>query len=263
MAEASPTQGRIHAAISSQLPLIATILFDHRRETFVGASLIAVTLYAILMVFGAVHINQPETFGGTIFGGDFVVFWTAAKSVFAENLASIYNAGIFEERLAEKFPNGDSFNVSWQYPPTMFLIVAPFAALPYLPALIAWWATNLALFAGVMRMLWRDGSALLIALASTAVFQGMITGQTGFLTASLLALAAFKPATAPHPRRSCRGRSYHQTAIRLTYSHRLYCGGLLARFWRGGDYRDMPRNIQRGRLWGRYLAGVVRCDHGP
>ncbi|NNL90465.1 MAG: DUF2029 domain-containing protein [Marinicaulis sp.] len=197
MAEASPIQGRIHAAVSDQFPLIAALLFENRRETFVGASLIAVMLYALLIIFGAINVNQLETFGGTVFGGDFVVFWTAANSVFAENLATIYGTDNFEARLADNFPGRHTFNVSWQYPPTMFLLVAPFAALPYLPALFAWWAANLVLFTAAIRTLWRDGSALLIALASAAVFQGLITGQTGLLTASLLALAAYKPAQKP------------------------------------------------------------------
>ena len=197
MAEASPIHGRIQAAVSDQFPLIAALLFENRREAFIGASLIALTLYGLLIVFGAINVNQLDSFGGTVFGGDFVVFWTVANSIFAENLTAIYNAGDFEARLAENFPGRDAFNVSWQYPPTMLFLVAPFAALSYLPALFVWWAVNLSLFAAVIRTLGRDRLTLLLALASAAVFQGLITGQTGFLTASLLALAAYKPAQRP------------------------------------------------------------------
>lgn len=68
-------------------------------------------------------------------------------------------------------------------------MVAPFAWPPYLSAFALWIAIFGGAFAFTLTRLWNDRLALFFAASSPAVFQGIITGQNGFLTASLLAIA--------------------------------------------------------------------------
>ena len=178
-------------------PLFAYVLFDHRERGLVAVSIGAIATYALTILYILTQTTGGVTPNGVIFGGDFSVFWAAAQAFAQGDAALIYDSIVFDAKLQEHFPQENPYLLSWQYPPTMFLALAPLSALPYLPALFLWWAFSLAIFVYVLRTLWPRRSALIIALGSAAIVQGLITGQTGLFTASLLAIAAFFPARKP------------------------------------------------------------------
>jgi hypothetical protein len=93
---------------------------------------------------------------------------------------------------------------SWCYPPFLMFVAAPLALLPYIPALLLWQASTMALYLGMLFMVLRsvklrpedgDGALarqplwLLLAVASPAVFVNIYHGHNGFLTAALIGAA--------------------------------------------------------------------------
>ncbi len=160
-----------------------------RLTLLVLAAIFAATAYTnyIQLVLGA---DGLFTRAGPMIGGDFVVFHTAGGLAGTPDAVGIYDLDRFAQVLEETYPGHGPYNFGWQYPPMMFLLAAPFGAMPFTAGFAAWVAAFAGLFALTMRALWRDAGALALVMASPCVFLAVITGQTGLLTASLVALAA-------------------------------------------------------------------------
>ncbi len=183
--------------IVNRYPIFGTLFVERGRETMLAVAGLLLTAYLATFGYSVISAKDLITFADAILGGDFIIFWVAAKAVFTDGAAALYDNLVLENALREAAPARDQFLVSWQYPPTMFFMVAPFAALPFLPAYGAWLVVHSALFAGALSQLWRNGTAIFVAFASAATLQAWITGQTGFLTAALLAMAAAMPTRRP------------------------------------------------------------------
>lgn len=134
---------------------------------------------------------------GTPVGGDYVAFYTAAKAALNGAAAEIYNADIFKEQLKAYGPTLKSYNLTWQYPPTYYLVIAPLAFTPFVFGYILWTGGTLALFFTVLRKAGLPWFFLGVIAAAPSTFHAIITGQNGFLTASLIALAALYPDKRP------------------------------------------------------------------
>ncbi len=162
-----------------------------RRFVTVALAFAALILTTNAAMFAHAVATSKEyvTRYGPVIGGDFVVFDTAGSAAASGEAAAIYDARTFSDRLAEAFPARGPVRLSWQYPPSMLLVVAPLSAFPYLASYALWIAAMTGLFGAAARALWNDPRALFLVFASPAAFQSMITGQTGFLTASLLAVS--------------------------------------------------------------------------
>jgi arabinofuranan 3-O-arabinosyltransferase len=78
---------------------------------------------------------------------------------------------------------------NWPYPPTYFLILAPLAILPYIPAFFAWGLVTTLGYAAIIGMIVRRRQAISVALASPLAAWNFIAGQSGALTAALLGAA--------------------------------------------------------------------------
>jgi hypothetical protein len=73
----------------------------------------------------------------------------------------------------------------YSYPPVLLLLTAPLALMPYVPALVAWLAAGWYAFYRALRLAMPSQGALLLALASPAVFINAVGGQNGTWTAAL------------------------------------------------------------------------------
>ena len=80
----------------------------------------------------------------------------------------------------------DYFYPNWPYPPTFFLILAPFTALPYLGAFITWDLATLLGLLVVVYLIVRRRPAIALVLASPFTAWNFLAAQNGFLTGSLL-----------------------------------------------------------------------------
>jgi hypothetical protein len=121
---------------------------------------------------------------GRPFGDDFVNYWTAAYLAVHDRAADIYDALAFHAaQQAAVGPQVGGFHYS--YPPTTLVLTAPLEALPYVAALFAWLAAGWLAFYVVLRAI-VPRHAVLLALATPAVFVNTVNGQNGTWTAALL-----------------------------------------------------------------------------
>ncbi len=126
---------------------------------------------------------------GPIIGGDFIVFQHAATRAGDADAAALYEMKTLKGELMARYPGYGEMNFGWMYPPTMFLLLAPFGDAPYLGAYGAWVVVFAALFLVVLYRLWADRWAMAFAVSAPPFFQAIVTGQNGLLSAALLALA--------------------------------------------------------------------------
>jgi hypothetical protein len=166
------------------------------RQARIGAAAVAIAMIAVaaLQIFLSKDLVTPS---GTPVGGDFAAFWTAAKAMAAGDAAAIYDPAVFTHWLERMAPPQDAWGLTWQYPPTYFLVVGFLAVMPYGLGYALWSGGGLTLFAASSWRAGVRGEALLIMLAAPVVFQAFITGQNGFLTTSLLLGATLLPDKRP------------------------------------------------------------------
>lgn len=120
---------------------------------------------------------------------DFLVFWLAGKSALHGAAATAYDPAIHHTLEAAAAGHPFSGQLPWRYSPLFFFVVAPLAAIPYLPAFIAWVGCSLAAFAFTLSRVASSRAGLLLALSTPAVFINAICGQNGPLTAVLIGTA--------------------------------------------------------------------------
>jgi hypothetical protein len=147
-------------------------------------------LAAAFAVYGAIdfamYLAAAPTRAEPPFG-DFYAFWSFARFVAERTPAAIYDARTLQAFQQALDPRFHAF-YPCPYPPIFLLLLRPLAALPYTGAYIAWIAVTFAFFlaAAAAGPLPR-GARLALAAAAPSSVLGLISGQTGFLTAGLLA----------------------------------------------------------------------------
>lgn len=85
----------------------------------------------------------------------------------------------------------------FMYPPTVFVALAPLAYFPYLLSWLFWLGMTAVPYFAAMRCLLPSRLAWPLALAAPPVFFNIMYGQTGFLTAGLIALGFTRLETRP------------------------------------------------------------------
>src|SRR6185503_9690742 len=151
--------------------------------TFVAVAMIVGTVVALgLLLVTATgtldRFNRP-------LGTDFSSFWTAGRMALDGHAPLAYDWMSHWEM--QKQTHGIDMFFPWSYPPVFLLIAAAFAALPYVPALIVWQTSSLAAALMAFRAILPQPRALLFAFGFPGVLVCLGLGQTGFLTAALLA----------------------------------------------------------------------------
>lgn len=153
-----------------------------QRTRFVAALLLAGTVIALGLLILTAH-GTVDGYGRPV-GTDFSSFWTAGRMALDGHAAEAYN---WKAHWAmQKQTHGVDLFYPWSYPPVFFLVTAPLAALPYLPAYLLWQGASLLAALAVFRAILPQRTALLFALGFPAVLVCFGHGQTGFLTAALL-----------------------------------------------------------------------------
>lgn len=118
------------------------------------------------------------------FGDDFVNYWSGAWLALHGRAAEVYNLGgfhAFEQSVVG--PTLDFYHYS--YAPLMLLLTLPLALVPYVPALGLWLVGSWYAFYRALRLTAGE-HALLLSLATPALFVNAMGGQNGALTAALL-----------------------------------------------------------------------------
>ncbi|QTO52593.1 glycosyltransferase family 87 protein [Burkholderia latens] len=130
-------------------------------------------------------------------GTDFSVFWTASNLVLQGHASSVYDTSSFLQ--AESMHFGAYLQhqpLPWLYPPTMLLLIAPVALVPFLPAYFLFLAGSLLCYAfaisrlsGLRTHLPAPRAAGLVMIGYSAVCLSALFGQNSILTAGTAALA--------------------------------------------------------------------------
>ena len=121
----------------------------------------------------------------TTLQNDFAGLWSVGHMVLQGRASEAY---LPDRALAAQaaFVPEHEVRLPWFYPPHMFVLVAPLAALPYLPAFFLWTGGGLACLAWSIRALAPNTPAVWLLLASPGLIWLLRFGQTGVLAAALL-----------------------------------------------------------------------------
>ena len=113
--------------------------------------------------------------------------------------------------LAKSTPPVSYFH--WVYPPTMLLLVAPIARLPYVVAFFAWLAATLGLYAAALYTIVPFLLTIVLACLPLPAVKNAFDGQTAFLLAGLLGLSMFFMSRRPYTFWNLLGNTDLQAAI--------------------------------------------------
>jgi hypothetical protein len=121
---------------------------------------------------------------GRPFGDDFVNYWSGAFLAFHGRVAEVYDFAAFHA--FEQSVTAQSIQYyHYSYPPVLLLLSLPLAVIPYVPALFVWLGATWYAFYRALRLTGHAG-ALLLSLATPALFMSAVGGQNGAMTAALL-----------------------------------------------------------------------------
>jgi alpha-1,2-mannosyltransferase len=151
--------------------------------TFVAIAMIVGTVASLAFLFGTAN-GTLDRFARPL-GTDFSSFWTAGRMALEGRAALAYDWSAHWAMQRET--HGIDMFFPWSYPPVFLLVAAAVAALPYVLALLVWQGASLLAALAAFRAILPQPRALLFAFGFPAVLICLGHGQTGFLTAALLA----------------------------------------------------------------------------
>ena len=197
--EKSPPRARIQRSLDTVLRWPqdrSRLVLLQRMGILVGVLFLATRLIASLVTQGL------EIAPGAIIGGDYLAFYTASDLVLQGRALDAYDKAAFEAALQTHLAS-DNLGLLWQYPPILFLLIAPLALLPYKLSYWLWMFATAAILALALRRLTRDlrpqsGSSdltLWVLMASPIIVGVFVNGQISLLTTALLVTAAYRPKT--------------------------------------------------------------------
>jgi hypothetical protein len=124
---------------------------------------------------------------GIPIGADFVQFYTGGRMALAGQAAEVFEPLRMHEAVQALFP-GTTNPFLWNYPPILFLVMAPFCLLPYGVALTAFVVTTGGFYLYAARRLCPHPLQLLFTLAFPGTLLTLVHGQNTFVAAAVLAL---------------------------------------------------------------------------
>lgn len=125
---------------------------------------------------------------GRPIGTDFSGVWTAGRMLLEGNATGLFDPVQHFAYQRQFFSNPAIDVYGWHYPPFFLAVAALLATMPYLPALLVWQATTLALMIAVLRSIVPGHARLVtvVALGFPATFVTLGHGHNAFLSAALI-----------------------------------------------------------------------------
>ena len=120
---------------------------------------------------------------------DFANAWAAGIQALHGNAAALYDPAELAKVHAALFGPTAFDYPYWPYPPTFFLILAPFAAMSYRWAFITWNLVTLFGCVAVVYLIVQRRPGIALALAAPFTAWNFLAAQNGFLTAALIGAA--------------------------------------------------------------------------
>lgn len=169
---------------------------------------------------------------GQTVGRDFAVFWSASVETWLGNARAVFDPSQQQASL-ERLMGHDLAFMPFPYPPHALLLFLPLAALPYLPALIAWLGLTFGGVALALRHhLAQRGWILLLGLAlSPASMVNIVSGQNGFLSTAFLCGGLLLLEKRPLVAGILIGLLSYKPQLGLLLPFLLIAGGYWRAFW--------------------------------
>ena len=150
----------------------------------VARSFVAAALFGYF--FDLLHQthNHLVNAAGRPFGDDWVNYWSAGYLALHGRAAEIYDLSAFHA-FQQTIVGSPLDGYHYSYPPVLLLLTAPFALIPYVPALFVWLSASWYAFYRALKLAMPGRGVLLLGLAAPAVLINAIGGQNGCWTAAL------------------------------------------------------------------------------
>ena len=117
---------------------------------------------------------------------DFTNIWVAATEALHGKAAAVYDQAAQMKAQEALVGAGQAVFSTWPYPPIYLLFLAPLGALSYVPAFITWQLATLLGCVVVVYFIVHRREAIALVLASPFTLCNVLTGQSGFVTTTLL-----------------------------------------------------------------------------
>ena len=134
---------------------------------------------------------------GAPFGRDFANFWLGGRLAVTGRLDLLIDLPAYNDLFSTTFHHNPDERFVFSYPPHILLLLAPFAWLPYVPAVTLWTGLNLYGIAQATRLMNREWGWAGIACLSPAVLTMVAFGHFGGLLAFLATFALTRARTQP------------------------------------------------------------------
>jgi hypothetical protein len=180
------------------------LIFTKRRLSLCGYAFLAanVVAFAIRFFSGTWLIDKA----GNLIFSDFLQWWLGSQVALGRNAAAVYNYSAFSAAQIQVTKSAAPVTYySYVYPPTMLLLFAPIARLPYVTAFFVWLAATLCLYAVALYAILPSLLSIALALAPLPVAKSVFGGDATFLTAGLLGLSLVFMSRRPYLSGVCLG----------------------------------------------------------
>jgi alpha-1,2-mannosyltransferase len=121
---------------------------------------------------------------GAPIGRDFVNFWVGGRLAIEGRLDILVDFDRYNDLIFQLFHH-NARGLVFSYPPHILLLLVPFGALPFLPAVLIYSAGNVALLAAATRLIARERVLAVAACLSPAALMMVVVGHFGGLLAFL------------------------------------------------------------------------------
>ena len=208
--------------------------------------------------------NHLVNGAGRPFGDDWVNYWSGAFLALHGRAAEIYNLYDFHA-FQQSIVGSQLDGYHYSYPPVMLLITAPFALIPYVPALFVWLTASWYAFYRALKLALPGRGVLLLALATPAVLINAVGGQNGCWTAALLGGGLSLVERRPYLAGSLFGMMIYKPHLAVLLPVALIAG----RQWRTIAAAAVTAGVLLGlswlvfgpELWAHYLRNLTALRH--
>jgi glycosyl transferase family 87 len=159
---------------------------------------------------------------------DFTSVYAAGRLVLEGHPAAAYDWNLHYAAENAVVAHSQAAYLGWHYPPPFLLIAGLLATLPYAVAFFVWIATTLPLYLATLRAIVGDRIGWLVAGAFPCLMPNIISGQNGFLTASLVGGALVLLDSQPLFAGICLGLLTYKPQFGILFPLVLAAGG----YWR-------------------------------
>ena len=201
---------------------------------------------------------------GRPFGDDWVNYWSGAFLALHGRAAEIYNFYGFHA-FQQSIVGSQLDGYHYSYPPVMLLITAPFALIPYVPALFVWLTASWYAFYRALKLALPGRGVLLLALATPAVLINAVGGQNGCWTAALLGGGLSLIERRPYLAGSLFGMMIYKPHLAVLLPVALIAGrqwcAIAAAAVTAGVLLGLSWLVFGPELWAHYLRNLAALRH--